>query len=137
MTDPFDQLKIILKQHGQSLTVPRQTVFKALQAQEPQTMSQIVASCSTIDRASVYRSIDLFEKLNIIQRLQVGWKYKIELTDDFHRHHHHLTCRNCHAVITFKEEAALEAKFSRLARQNGFKMESHQLEIQGLCRNCT
>ena len=75
MIEPLEQLMNSLKQHGQSLTKPRQVVFAALQGQEPQTMQQLVATCAgQIDRATVYRIVSLFEQLGIVQRLQIGWK---------------------------------------------------------------
>ena len=100
MIEPLEQLKKTLKERGQSLTRPRQLVFSALQGKEPQTMHQLVTACAVqIDRASVYRTVAVYERLGIIQRLQIGWKYKLELSDAFQRHHHHLTCLKCGRVI--------------------------------------
>ncbi|HVI60608.1 MAG TPA: Fur family transcriptional regulator [Candidatus Saccharimonadales bacterium] len=125
-----------LKRHNQNLTKPRRVVFAAFQGAEPQTMQQLVAACPTIDRASVYRTVALFEKLGIIQRLQIGWKYKLELTDSFSRHHHHMTCQQCGRIITFDESPELERQLRWLAASHRFKIRGHQLEIQGLCPTC-
>src|ERR1700722_13846047 len=92
MIEPLEELKAALKSREYSLTAARQAVFSALLDKEPQTMQQLVAACPTIDRASVYRTVSLFEQLGVVQRLQIGWKYKLELSDRFHHHHHHLTC---------------------------------------------
>lgn len=129
-------LKEFLKKHGQSLTKSRTAVFAAMQGREPQTMKQLITACSGMDRASVYRTISLFEKLGIVQRLQIGWKYKLELTDAFSRHHHHMTCLNCGRVISFDESPELEQQLRWLAADKRFKIRSHQLEIQGLCSRC-
>jgi Fur family ferric uptake transcriptional regulator len=136
MIDPLQLLQNTLKKHQQSVTKSRQLVFTALLDQEPQTMRQLVVTCPTIDRASVYRTIALFEQLGIVQRLQIGWKYKLELTDIFSHHHHHLTCVRCGRVIAFDESYELEQEFQRIADQNNFAMQGHQLEIQGLCSRC-
>jgi Fur family transcriptional regulator, ferric uptake regulator len=137
MSEPLEQFKTTLKKHGQSLTDARLAVFKALQDQEPQTMRDIVRACAgKADRASVYRGVALFERLGIIQRLQIGWKYKLELSDTFHHHHHHLTCRRCQKVIPLPEDRALEERLRLLAAGQRFRMQDHQLEIQGLCDNC-
>jgi Fur family transcriptional regulator, ferric uptake regulator len=88
MTDISNQLQNLLRSSGYSLTTPRKIVFTALQHKEPQTIHDIVASCQTqIDRASVYRTIQLFEQLGVVQRMQIGWKYKLELSDKFSAHH--------------------------------------------------
>lgn len=125
-----------LKQHGFSLTEARRLVFTALQGKEPQTMRQVVAACPSVDRASVYRTIGLFEKLGIVQRLQIGWKYKLELSDTFSHHHHHMTCSRCNRIIPFDESRVLENELEQIARGNNFTMQGHQLEIQGLCSQC-
>lgn len=136
MSDPLQQLQSTLKQHGQSLTEPRQAVFNALLGHEPQSMRQLAGACPHINRSSVYRTVALFERLGIVQRLQIGWKYKLELTETFSYHHHHLTCLHCGRIIAFDETPELAVSLRQIARANGFQMESHQLEIQGLCDRC-
>jgi Fur family ferric uptake transcriptional regulator len=137
MIEPTEQLKTVLREHGQSLTAARRAVFAALQDKEPQTMRDIVVACAgRADRASVYRTIGLFERLGIVQRLQIGWKYKLELGDAFHRHHHHLTCTGCGAVIPFDEDPALERSLRAAAVSKQFAMRGHQLEIRGICQTC-
>jgi Fur family transcriptional regulator, ferric uptake regulator len=137
MADPSELFKVLLRKHSQSLTRTRLAVFSALQDKEPQTMREIVAACTgKVDRASVYRTITLFERLGIVQRLQIGWKYKLELSDTFHHHHHHLTCRRCGRTIPLPEDRQLEARLHTLSRGQGFTMLGHQLEIQGICAEC-
>lgn len=99
-------------------------------------MHQLVERCKSVDRASVYRCVALFERLGIIQRLQTGWKYKLELSSDFHEHHHHATCLGCGASIVLPEDAALEQRFHDMAQAHGFSVQRHQLELQGYCRSC-
>ncbi len=137
MADLPEQLKTTLKQHGQSLTRVRRTIFDVLVDKEPQTMREVVAACAgRVDRASVYRTVALFERLGIVQRLQIGWKYKLELSDAFHRHHHHLTCSNCGRTFPLPEDEQLEKRLRSLAGGPNFIMQGHQLEIQGLCQSC-
>lgn len=136
MDSLVNELRQHLKTHGQSLTKPRLAVFRALCGHDPQTMPQLLANCSAIDRASAYRTIALFERLGIVQRLQIGWKYKLELTDTFSHHHHHLTCMKCGKVISFDESTELETELVRIAGNNSFVIKTHQLEIQGLCPDC-
>jgi Fur family ferric uptake transcriptional regulator len=127
MSEPLEQFKTTLKDAGLSLTEARLAVFEALQGKEPQTMSEVVrASAGRADRASVYRSVAIFEDLGIVQRLQIGWKYKLELSDKFHRHHHHLTCLRCGTTSPLPEDAQLEARLHRLAEAQGCLMQGHQ-----------
>jgi Fe2+ or Zn2+ uptake regulation protein len=126
-----------LRKHGYSVTKSRQTVFNALANQEAMSMHDILGRLKgSVDRASLYRTVALFEKLGIAHRLQQGWKYKIELTDQFHYHHHHFTCTNCGLIIALREDPTIEASILILAREYGTEPSSHQLEIQGLCPAC-
>jgi Fe2+ or Zn2+ uptake regulation protein len=137
MSDPLEEFKTALKTWAYSLTKTRQLVFTALQDKEPQTMHEVVAACAgQADRASVYRTVKLFEKLGIVQRLQIGWKYKLELSDRFHRHHHHLTCQKCGQTFALPGDPRLEERLELLAKGQNFRMGGHQLEIQGVCQSC-
>ena len=137
MSDSTQQLRTILRDQGHSMTKPRQTVFLALQHAEPQTMGQLVRACeNTTDRASVYRTVALFEKLGVVQRLQIGWKYKLELSDTFSSHHHHVSCTGCGATVATHDDPELEQRIEALAHAQGFTMQGHQLEIHGLCSKC-
>lgn len=136
MSTPTEALTTSLRQHGYSLTKARQVVFIGLQGHEPQTMHELVARCPGIDRASIYRTVTLFEKLGIIQRLQIGWKYKLELTDSFAAHHHHLSCVGCGKIIPLPEDAHLENTLLSMATAHGFVAQDHQLEIRGTCLAC-
>lgn len=136
MIEPLEQLRKMLKERGFSTTYARKQVFEALLDKEPQTMKQVVAACPAIDRTSVYRTVNLFERLGIVKRMQIGWKYKIELAGSFHSHHHHLTCMHCGSTTPFEEDAQLETLLKNISDDNNFEMSEHQLEIQGLCKNC-
>jgi Fur family ferric uptake transcriptional regulator len=81
--------------------------------------------------------VELFEKLGIISRLQIGWKYKLELSDLFTEHHHHATCMQCGTVIALEEDESLENGIRLLAKEANFTLTNHSLEIRGLCSSCS
>lgn len=128
----------VLKKNGYSVTTSRQAVFNALTDTGPITMAQLVNKVRAhADRASVYRAVELFEKLGIVNRLQIGWKYKLELSDLFTEHHHHATCLQCGMVISLEEDESLERGIRKLASDANFVLSSHSLEIRGLCAKCS
>lgn len=132
-----EKLTDALKKAGYSVTKPRLAVFTALQAGKPRSMNELTLDLSSvIDRASIYRSVELFEKLGIVVRVKTGWKYKIELSDQFTPHHHHLTCDRCGQVVSFNEPPGFETLIYSIAARHGFSAENHSLEISGLCPNC-
>jgi Fe2+ or Zn2+ uptake regulation protein len=132
MATPKETFQLLLKQGGYSITKARTAVFGALIGKEPLTMHQVVIGAGGVDRASVYRAIELFERLGIVQRINTGWKYRLELTDKFAEHHHHLTCTQCGKTIPMNE-TELEQFIDTLAARYGIKPTAHQIEIQGLC----
>lgn len=127
----------ILKDSGYSITDARKTVCELLWGQEPLSMHELSKrSEGQLDRASLYRTIALYERLGIVQRIYIGWKYKIELSDIFTHHHHHISCLNCGKIVAITEEDAIEHLISELAAKHGFTAQNHQLEVRGYCTSC-
>lgn len=136
MSQINQSIATILKDNGYSVTQQRLYVFQLLEGKEPLSMFELYTLArNKLDRASVYRTVALFEKLGIAQRVNIGWKYKIELSDRFAEHHHHLTCLNCHKVIPISEQE-LESFIKGLASSYRFKPIDHQVEVQGYCEAC-
>lgn len=137
MSNAHDLFLDVLKQRGYSHTKSRVAVFDTFSqpGQGPLTMHELVDRTSGVDRASIYRTVALFERLGIVQRIHIGWKYKLELSDIFANHHHHLTCLDCKKMIELSE-GELELIIKRLSQNMRFTPVSHQLEIQGYCETC-
>jgi len=89
-----------------------------------------------LDRASVYRNVALFEQLGIVHRIYIGWKYKLELSDDFLAHHHHLSCLRCGKVIDIHDDTGVEEFIETVTKKIGFTPRRHQLEVDGVCGDC-
>lgn len=137
MSQEIPTLAKKLKEHGMSLTKQRQYIFNALADSDTLTMAQLIRKVKAkMDRASVYRTVDVFEKIGIINRVQIGWKYKLELSDLFADHHHHATCIQCGKVVSFEEDFELENNINHLASNLNFVLISHSLELRGLCFDC-
>ena len=78
----------------------------------------------------------IFEQTGIAQRVYIGWKYKVELTDIFTHHHHHISCLSCHKLIAISEDAEIEELIQGLAKKHQVAITGHQLEVQGYCKDC-
>lgn len=134
----YDDLSALLKNNSSSLTKPRKLVFDLLLNQEPQTIQVLVSRArGQINRATIYRTIELFEELGIVHRLNIGWKYKIELSDMFNGHHHHFYCTNCQKTYNLSQNSMLETMIDSVSSKEGFSPRGHQLEVYGLCRQCS
>jgi Fe2+ or Zn2+ uptake regulation protein len=135
---PIDTLKALLRKNGASLTKPRKAIFNLLLGQEAQSMQVLVKRAeSQVDRATVYRTVELFERLGIVRRLNIGWKYKVELSDIFVGHHHHFHCTNCGKTFPLAPNSMLETMIDSAVAKEGYSPRGHNLEIYGLCNGCS
>lgn len=131
-----EEIKQLLKQQGFSATKTRMKVLDVLLKIQPASMHQLVTALPSMDRATVYRTVDLFLDLNIAKKVYTGFKYRIELGDSFQEHHHHLTCLRCQAIIDV-HTPEIEYAIEQTAANNGFRPIRHDLEITGYCANCS
>jgi len=125
-----------LKHHHTSLTRPRKQVYEVLSHNEPLTMQELIASLPELDKTTVYRTVSLFERLGIVQRLQIGWKYKVELSNEYQDHHHHITCMECGQTVALPGDELIEERLTQMATNEGFIPKDHQLEVRGICKQC-
>jgi Fur family ferric uptake transcriptional regulator len=90
----------------------------------------------SIGYATVYRSLKLFAESGIAREMQFGdgqTRYE-QMTEG--EHHDHLVCTRCGSIIEF-ENQAIEQLQSEVARQHQFLVQTHKLELYGLCAKCS
>jgi Fe2+ or Zn2+ uptake regulation protein len=130
------KLEKLLKERGHSITRPRLAVFEILQkTTRPLSVAELARKLDKIDRASVYRTVELFEAAGIMHRVWTGFKSRIELSEEFSDHHHHFTCISCRRIISF-ESQEIEDYLEELEAANEFKLTHHSVELSGYCKNC-
>lgn len=130
------EIKNVLKQNGFTATKTRMAVLQSILATQPATMQQLINSLADVDRATVYRTVDLFVDLGIAKKVSTGFKYRVELGDSFQEHHHHLTCLRCGSVIDV-HTPEIEYAIEQTASNNGFRPVRHDVEIMGYCTSCS
>jgi Fur family ferric uptake transcriptional regulator len=84
--------------------------------------------------ATVYRTLQLLKDNGLIAERQFGDRWR-RYENTGGRHHDHLVCLGCGAVIEF-HEPMIEELQERVARRHGFAPEHHRLELYGYCRAC-
>lgn len=52
-------------------------------------------------------------------------------------HHHHLVCRQCGKVVEIGEDRTIENWAAAVAAEHGFSHTGHELELFGLCADCS
>lgn len=132
----MDKLANILKQAGLRLTESRKEVFQALkQSPVPLTITEIIKACPNTNRTSIYRILEMFHQIHIIDTVHISWKIHYELAEPFVTHHHHLYCTRCKNAIPIVSKE-LEQLVSRIEHQYNFQVFHHYFEIEGLCSDC-
>ena len=88
-----------------------------------------------IGYATVYRTLKLLAEAGLAdeRRFEDGFtRYEYNASDG---HHDHLICTRCGKIIEFENER-IEQLQQDVARKNRFKVQSHKLELYGLCSDC-
>lgn len=139
----IEEVKEILKEEGYKLTTQRQAILDVIcenheKHLNPEEIYDIVKlKYPDIGIATVYRTLQLLEKLNIIYRVNFddGYnRYELNYASENH-HHHHLICLNCGKVIEVKLDL-LEALENEIEREYAFKILDHNLKFFGYCSDC-
>lgn len=136
MESGIQKVKSTLKEANCGATKGRIAVFTALAQHGPVSVGDLATLLqNTADRATVYRTIELFEKLGIVNRIWHGFKHQVELSEIFTPHHHHATCQNCGKTIDVSSPE-LEAALTAVIKRHRFLTLTHSVELTGYCTNC-
>lgn len=126
-----------LRSENYSVTKPREVVFLAVKEFGPISINDLIhKTTSNLDRSSVYRAVALFEDLGFVRRVNSGWKYKLELSDRFSHHHHHIVCRKCGKTLELSDDKNLSKVIKSMASASGYQDLEHELEVVGTCQVC-
>ena len=89
-----------------------------------------------IGKATVYRTLDLLVKSKLVDEHDFGEGFKrYEHRLSRQPIHEHLICLECGKVVEFRSDELREIE-ERVAREHGFRLSRHKLEIYGLCQAC-
>ncbi len=122
-----------IKNAGVKFTRPRKLVLDVLKAaKQPVSIKEIHKRIrKNADLASVYRTIHLFEELGIVREVPLGEGYqRYELIEEG-RHHHYILCVECGKLEDIDVCLA-----DQVAKMTHFRILSHSMEFQGVCRGC-
>jgi len=89
----------------------------------------------SIGYATVYRTLKLFAESGIAREIQFGdGQTRYEHVNEG-EHHDHLVCTRCGTIIEFENEA-IEKLQDEVAARHDFLIETHKLELYGICAKC-
>ena len=88
-----------------------------------------------VSRATVYRTIDVLVKNNLVRKLELGdgrTRYENKLDSS---HNDHIICIQCGKINEFMDED-IEKLQDEIAKKYQFKIVRHIHQIFGLCKDC-
>ena len=121
---------------GMRMTGQRETVVRTIDAKHGTfTAEALVDELRPvgIGRATVYRALDVLEKLGMLTRMHQEGCHGYTVCDE--GHHHHLVCGTCNKVVEI-DATGVEAEIRELATKLKFRVDTHTLEFAGRCEDC-
>jgi len=94
------------------------------------------ATGSAVGLTSVYRAVQALADDGSVDVLRREGGESTFRRCDTRSHHHHLVCRRCGATVEV-EAPGLERWLAAIARTHRYDVESHLLEVVGVCPRCT
>ena len=131
--------KKIIRDLGLKVTNQRLLILDIVRGgQSHFTAQDIFETVSTrnpdIGFATVYRFLRTLSEHSYVTEVRMGgmparyeWAGK--------RHHDHLTCTSCAQIMEF-ENTEIERLQEKVAKQFGFQLTHHVLELYGVCPTC-
>lgn len=128
-----------LRAEGHRVTGPRRAIWRALTESDGHVTAEELAIHveqidPTVNLASVYRSLTLFEELDLVRQSRLGdaaGRWELAHPDE----HFHLVCRRCDEVTHHKGTLVQSVK-DHLSDGHGFVAEQVELMVSGLCGRC-
>ncbi len=130
-----DRLERLCIEKGLRMTGQRRVVARVLSvAEDHPDVEEVYRRSAAIDPnisiATVYRTVRLFEEAGIIERHDFG-DGRARYEESPEEHHDHLIDTTSGRVIEF-HNAEIERLQEKVAREHGFELIGHRLELYGV-----
>jgi Fur family ferric uptake transcriptional regulator len=131
---PRSRLEQLCAEHGMRMTGQRRTIARILsEADDHPDVEEVHRRASALDSrislSTVYRTVRLFEEAGILERHEFG-DGRARYEQAPREHHDHLIDVDTGSVIEFRNEQ-IEALQETIARELGYKLIGHRLELYG------
>lgn len=130
-----------LSENKLKFTQQRKVILEAFLATEDhisaeELYEQLKGTNLGIGLATVYRTLNLLCSCGLAQQRQFGDRQsRYEHLAD-HSHHDHLVCQKCGKISEF-ENNHIEKLQEEVAKDKGYIIFTHKLELYGLCSECS
>jgi len=100
------------------------------------TALEIDRRLPNVGRASVYRTLEQLEQLELVHRVDVGGEVVAFERNDPGGHHHHMVCVRCRRLVPFSDPT-LERAIEGIGERAEFEITAHDVLLRGVCPRCS
>lgn len=124
---------------GYRLTSPRRALARLIAGRSGHfTADDLLADSRRrrlgVTRATVFRSLDVLADLGVVERLDLpSGQHAFVACEP--THHHHVICSSCGRSSGVADHG-IEAIAAAIGRETGYRVDTHRLELFGLCPSC-
>nr|WP_202080990.1 peroxide-responsive transcriptional repressor PerR [Caldalkalibacillus salinus] len=127
-----------LKDRGVRMTPQRHAILAYLfEAMNHPTADEIYKALEdkfpSMSVATVYNNLRLFKEADLVRELTYG-DSSSRFDADVHQHYH-VICKDCGKIVDF-DYPCLDDVENVASKETGFKIESHRMEVYGVCHQC-
>jgi Fur family transcriptional regulator, ferric uptake regulator len=131
-----DRARTRLNEAGFRAGAARQKVIELLGGESCAiTALEIDRRLPNVGRASVYRTLEQLEQLELVHRVDVGGEVVAFERNDPGGHHHHMVCVRCGRLVPFSDPT-LELAIEGIGERAEFEITAHDVLLRGVCPRC-
>ena len=132
-------LKSIFKDRKLRRSHPRLLIYQELsETKTPLSLQELYQGLlkkeKKVGLTSIYRSLDLFESMGMVFKINNGSSVKYKLCE-LEDHHHHIICKACGNVVELNF-CDISDWSKKVSESTGYQVIDHQLNFYGICKDC-
>jgi len=85
--------------------------------------------------ATIYRTLNLLKSADLVTEQSFADGRAVFEINHPDTHHDHLVCLSCKKIVEFENDTIEETQI-QVAKENGFRLTAHRLDLYGYCNNC-
>lgn len=129
-----------LEAQGYKVTEPRRQIIKQICSFSGyfgagHLLQRVEEQAPAIGRATVFRTLQLLCDVGLLERLRLESGQEAYVLGHACHHHHHMVCSRCGRVEEI-EGCGVESYIEKVAKERGFVLNGHALEMFGHCAAC-
>jgi Fur family ferric uptake transcriptional regulator len=138
--DKTELLNRYMAEHGLKSTRQRSLIIDTFFAlgghlSVEELWAKVRTQDAKVSVATVYRTMKLLHECGLAHARNFG-DGQTRYEPAVGRHHHdHLICTRCGTIIEFENDR-IEALQEKVASKHWFRVNSHKMELYGLCESC-